>query len=57
MSMNGKKLFALIMAQSRLMDYFIGQILEKAKECSGGRPTIVIFTSDHGEMLGKSWKI
>ena len=34
-----------------LMDYFIGQILEKAKECSGGRKTIVIFTSDHGEML------
>ena len=30
-----------------LMDYFIGQILEK---------TIVIFTSDHGEMLGNHGK-
>ena len=39
-----------------LMDYFIGQILEKAKECSGGRKTIVIFTSDHGEMLGNHGK-
>ena len=38
------------------MDYFIGQILEKAKECSGGRKTIVIFTSDHGEMLGNHGK-
>ena len=39
-----------------LMDYFIGHILEKAKECSGGRKTIVIFTSDHGEMLGNHGK-
>ena len=39
-----------------LMDYFIGQILEKAKEYSGGRKTIVIFTSDHGEMLGNHGK-
>ena len=39
-----------------LMDYFIGQILEKAKECSGGRKTIVIFTSDHGKMLGNHGK-
>ena len=39
-----------------MMDYFIGQILEKAKECSGGRPTRVIFTSDHGEMLGNHGK-
>ncbi|MRN27066.1 DUF4976 domain-containing protein, partial [Romboutsia ilealis] len=31
-------------------------ILEKAKECSGGRPTRVIFTSDHGEMLGNHGK-
>ena len=33
-----------------------GQMLEKAKECSGGRKTIVIFTSDHGEMLGNHGK-
>lgn len=39
-----------------LMDDFIGQILRKAEECSGGRPTKVIFTSDHGEMLGSHGK-
>lgn len=39
-----------------MMDHFIGQLLEKAKECSGGRPTRVIFTSDHGEMLGNHGK-
>lgn len=33
-----------------MMDYFIGQILEKAATCSGGRRTRVIFTADHGEM-------
>lgn len=35
-----------------MMDDFIGQILEKAKKCSGGRKTKVIFTADHGEMCG-----
>ena len=35
-----------------MMDHFIGQILDKAKECSGGRKTRVIFTADHGEMAG-----
>ncbi len=35
-----------------MMDNFIGQILEKAKLCSGGRNTQVIFTADHGEMMG-----
>ncbi|OON93038.1 MAG: hypothetical protein ATN31_07150 [Candidatus Epulonipiscioides saccharophilum] len=35
-----------------MMDDFIGEILEKASLCSGDRPTKVIFTSDHGEMLG-----
>ncbi len=35
-----------------MMDKLIGQILDKASKCSGGRRTRVIFTSDHGEMLG-----
>lgn len=35
-----------------MMDYFIGQILQKASACSGGRKTRVIFTADHGEMAG-----
>ena len=35
-----------------MMDHFIGQILEKAAACSGGRKTRVIFTADHGEMAG-----
>lgn len=35
-----------------MMDYYIGQILKKAAECSGGRKTRVIFTADHGEMAG-----
>ncbi|WP_305767135.1 sulfatase-like hydrolase/transferase [Candidatus Epulonipiscium viviparus] len=35
-----------------MMDALIGEILDKAAACSGGRPTKVIFTSDHGEMLG-----
>ena len=35
-----------------MMDHFIGQILEKASACSGGRKTRVIFTADHGEMAG-----
>ncbi len=35
-----------------LMDFFIGQLLDTASACSGGRKTRVIFTSDHGEMIG-----
>ncbi len=35
-----------------MMDELIGQILDKAEACSGGRKTRVIFTADHGEMLG-----
>ncbi len=35
-----------------MMDELVGQILEKAEKCSGGRKTRVVFTSDHGEMLG-----
>ena len=35
-----------------MMDYYIGQTLKKAAECSGGRKTRVIFTADHGEMAG-----
>ncbi|MFI3254899.1 MAG: sulfatase-like hydrolase/transferase [Eubacteriales bacterium] len=35
-----------------MMDYFIGTILEKAKLCSHGRKTRVVFTADHGEMMG-----
>ncbi len=35
-----------------MMDFFIGQVLEQAKKCSNGRKTRVIFTADHGEMMG-----
>ncbi len=35
-----------------LMDNFIGKLLKKAEKCSGGRKTRVIFTADHGEMIG-----
>lgn len=34
-----------------MMDDFIGKVLEKAKLCSNGRKTRVIFTADHGEMM------
>lgn len=34
-----------------MMDDFIGEVLEKAKTCSNGRKTRVIFTADHGEMM------
>lgn len=46
-----KKTIAAYYGCITMMDEFIGQILEKAKECSGGRKTRVIFTADHGEML------
>lgn len=39
-----------------MMDDFIGEILEKAKQHTGGRKTRVIFTADHGEMLGAHGK-
>jgi arylsulfatase A-like enzyme len=35
-----------------MTDALIGEIIEKAKLVSGGRKTRVIFTADHGEMLG-----
>lgn len=47
-----KKTIRAYYASISMMDYFIGQILDKAKECSGGRKTRVIFTADHGEMIG-----
>lgn len=34
-----------------MVDNLIGEVLEKAKNCSGGRKTKVIFTADHGEMM------
>lgn len=39
-----------------MMDALIGEILQAAKKHSGGRPTRVIFTSDHGEMLAAHGK-
>ncbi|MFI3207179.1 MAG: sulfatase-like hydrolase/transferase [Clostridia bacterium] len=47
-----KKTIAAYYGCVTMMDELIGKILDKAKECSGGRKTRVIFTSDHGEMLG-----
>lgn len=51
-----KKTIRAYYSSITLMDYFIGQILEKAKQCSGGRKTRVIFTADHGEMAGSHSK-
>jgi len=35
------------------MDHCVGQILEQAAKLDPGRETIVLYTSDHGEMLGE----
>lgn len=53
---NWKKTIAAYYGCVTMMDDLIGEILEKAKACSGGRKTRVIFTSDHGEMLGSHGK-
>lgn len=50
--MEWKKTIAAYYGCVTMMDELIGELLEKAKACSGGRKTRVIFTSDHGEMLG-----
>jgi len=34
------------------VDYYIGKVLEKLEEIGQAENTIIIFTSDHGEMLG-----
>jgi len=34
------------------VDYYIGKVLDKLEEIGQAENTIVIFTSDHGEMLG-----
>jgi len=34
------------------VDHLCGEVIKAAKENSGGRPTLCIFTSDHGEMMG-----
>ncbi len=49
---NWKKTISAYYGCVTMMDDLIGEILEKAKACSGDRKTRVIFTSDHGEMLG-----
>jgi choline-sulfatase len=34
-------------------DYWIGRLLEAAREASGSRPLLVVLTADHGEALGE----
>jgi len=34
-------------------DYWIGKLLEVAREVSGDRPLLVVLTADHGEALGE----
>ncbi|RME63930.1 MAG: DUF4976 domain-containing protein [Caldilineae bacterium] len=35
-----------------MLDAAIGRVLTAAARASGGRPTVILFASDHGEMLG-----
>jgi arylsulfatase A-like enzyme len=46
-----KKTIAAYYGLVTMTDYWIGQILDAAKENSHGKDTVVIFTADHGEML------
>lgn len=42
-----------------MVDHYVGQLLDKLRELGCERDTLVIFTSDHGEMLGRRgfwWK-
>lgn len=34
-------------------DYWIGKLLETAREVSGDRPLLIVLTADHGEALGE----
>ncbi|MFI3237725.1 MAG: sulfatase-like hydrolase/transferase [Lachnospiraceae bacterium] len=54
--MNWKKTISAYYGCVSMMDDLIGEVLAKAEACSGGRKTRVIFTSDHGEMLGNHAK-
>ncbi|MGV8979726.1 sulfatase-like hydrolase/transferase [Clostridium sp.] len=49
---NWKRTAAAYYGAITMIDDLIGKLLKSAKEHSGGRKTRVIFTSDHGEMLG-----
>lgn len=51
-----KKIIAAYYGCITMMDDMIGEVLEAAKQHSGGRPTRVIFTADHGEMLASHGK-
>jgi arylsulfatase A-like enzyme len=47
-----KKTIAAYYGLISLTDKWIGNVLNSAKKNSHGRETLVIFTADHGEMLG-----
>lgn len=47
-----KKTIAAYYGMISYTDFLIGRALDAAIKYSGGRPTTVIFTSDHGEMMG-----
>lgn len=47
-----RKTTAAYLGMIAFIDAEMGRVLNAATASSGGRPTVVIFTSDHGEMLG-----
>lgn len=47
-----KKLLAYYWGLCSLVDTYIGEIIGKLKECGLYDDTIIVFTSDHGDMMG-----
>lgn len=47
-----RKTIAAYYGMIAMVDAAIGRVLEVAASASGGRPTVILFASDHGEMLG-----
>jgi len=51
-SYDGRRIKACYYAMIELIDYQLGRIIEVLKETSQLENTLIIFTSDHGELLG-----
>lgn len=47
-----KEFIRVYYAQTTLMDTFVGQVLDTLDEMGLANNTLVVFTSDHGDMLG-----
>ncbi len=47
-----KKLRACYWGLCSLVDTYVGEIIKKLKECDLYDDTIIVFTSDHGDMMG-----